>query len=72
MPDIADNLLSAIQYSYDMSYKAEITSFNNWINNVSGAKVYDGLGMVVEQAAESFNIWHKHMPDTKELRTILR
>ena len=72
VPDIADNLLSAIQYSYDMSYKAEITSFNNWINSVSGAKVYDGLGMLVEQAAESFNIWHKHMPDTKELRTILR
>lgn len=71
-PDIEPSLLSSIQYSYDMSYKSQVTSFNQWLKDISGAKVSDGLGMLVEQAAESFNIWHNKMPDTQKIRTLLR
>ena len=35
------------------------------------AKFSDGLGMLVEQAAAAFNIWHHQKPDTKSIYEIL-
>ena len=72
VPNIEVSKLKDISVAYDMSYKNETTSFNQWIASNTQAKTIDGLGMLVEQAAESFNIWHKKMPDTNELRSLLR
>lgn len=58
---------------YDMSYKNEMTSFNKWAsNNSSNATIIDGLGMLIEQAAESFSIWHGRQPNSEVLRQTLR
>ena len=35
------------------------------------AKFSDGLGMLVEQAAAAFNIWHHKKPDTRSIYQIL-
>ncbi|MEC8867494.1 MAG: shikimate dehydrogenase [Pseudomonadota bacterium] len=51
-------------YCYDLYYRSDgDTPFVTWAQKVAlGAS--DGLGMLVEQAAEAFRIWRGHKPDT--------
>ena len=55
---------------YDMMYGKE-TSFIREAKS-RGSKVSDGLGMLVEQAAEAFFIWHHIKPQTKSVIESLR
>jgi len=34
--------------------------------------VYDGLGMLIEQAAVSFDIWHQLAPATENIEAALK
>jgi shikimate dehydrogenase len=54
---------------YDMMYGKQ-TPFL-LIAEQNKAKFSDGLGMLVEQAAAAFNIWHHQKPDTKSIYQIL-
>ena len=56
--------------AYDMMYGKE-TSFIREAQS-QGSKTSDGLGMLVEQAAEAFFIWHHIKPKTKSLIKSLR
>jgi len=56
--------------AYDMMYGKE-TSFIEQAKS-QGSKTSDGLGMLVEQAAEAFFIWHHIKPKTKSLIESLR
>ena len=56
--------------AYDMMYGKE-TSFIREAQS-QGSKTSDGLGMLVEQAAEAFFIWHHIKPKTKSLIESLR
>ena len=56
---------------YDLSYGSG-ASFATWARSVGAATSVDGLGMLVEQAAESFLIWHGHRPETDLLYEQLR
>lgn len=70
---VSSDIFSNAQVVYDMSYKNEMTSFNKWAKqNSNNALIIDGLGMLIEQAAESFKIWHGVQPNTEELRKTLR
>jgi len=54
---------------YDMTYGVE-TPFMK-ASKAKGAKTFDGTGMLIEQAAESFFIWHKLKPNTTNTFKIL-
>lgn len=55
---------------YDMTYGRE-TPFMNQANKIN-AEVFDGLGMLIEQAAESFRIWHNKTPQTYNIKNDLQ
>ena len=48
------------------------TPFMKWGLENSARKVSDGLGMLVEQAALSFNFWHAKSPKTDSVISLIR
>jgi shikimate dehydrogenase len=51
----------------DLSYGEAAIPFLAWARSVGCAQAIDGLGMLVEQAAESFALWHGVRPDTADI-----
>lgn len=72
IPPLKSSVLAATTICYDMVYGAGNTTFNQWALDHGVVKVIDGLGMLVEQAAISFEIWRGVKPDTKTIRELLR
>lgn len=57
---------------YDLSYGKAAQSFLDWARAAGATQVHDGLGMLVEQAAEAFTLWHGVRPDTAPVHALLR
>ena len=51
----------------DLAYGRAAEPFLAWARDGAARAAHDGWGMLVEQAAESFAIWHGRRPDTREL-----
>lgn len=64
MPDLPSSILNDHSCCYDMVYGAEPTVFMRWAAHHAAWAVSDGLGMLVEQAAQSFYLWNKMRPET--------
>ncbi|MBS1270443.1 MAG: Shikimate dehydrogenase (NADP(+)) [Gammaproteobacteria bacterium] len=64
LPPLPEGLFNAGALAYDMVYQREHTPFLRWAAEHGAAHLADGLGMLVEQAAESFYVWHGKHPDT--------
>jgi len=58
-------------FCYDMSY-GPAARFCRWADSAGATISVDGLGMLVEQAAQSYFIWHGHMPHTQPVYEQLR
>ena len=73
LPPLPDSLIDAngATVCYDMLYGAKPTPFMQWAAQ-RGAKVSDGLGMLVGQAAESFALWRGIRPETAPVIASLR
>ena len=72
LPPIPDTVIQPATVCYDMMYGAQATVFNQWAAEKGAAKTIDGLGMLVEQAAESFFIWRGVRPETQSVLVELR
>lgn len=57
LPAVPDNLLAASAVVYDMMYAATPTPFIRHVQSIADPACYDGLGMLVGQAAESYRLW---------------
>jgi len=70
VPDYAFNCLNNKGACYDMMYGSETPFMKEAYKKTEF--VYDGLGMLIEQAAASFNIWHQLSPVTKNIEIALK
>ena len=64
LPPLPASIVAPGCHAYDMMYAAEPTIFERWCTDHQVSSVSNGLGMLVEQAAESFWIWRNKRPDT--------
>ena len=72
VPAISSDVLRPGGWCYDMFYSREPTTFVRWGLEHGAAKSVDGLGMLVEQAAESFALWRGIHPATAKVIATLR
>ncbi|MCK7594232.1 shikimate dehydrogenase [Pseudomarimonas salicorniae] len=56
----------------DLNYGEAAAPFLSWGRAAKAEAAIDGLGMLVEQAAEAFQRWHGRRPDTDDLYASLR
>ncbi|MCX2979944.1 shikimate dehydrogenase [Halieaceae bacterium IMCC14734] len=72
LPPLPGSLLNMRSCCYDMMYAVEPTVFMRWAAENTAWAIADGLGMLVEQAAEAFYIWRGQRPQTGPVITELR
>ena len=72
IPPISKTNINENTFCYDLMYSDKETAFTKWAIENGALKATDGLGMLVEQAAESFMFWHGTKPDTMPIIKVLR
>jgi shikimate dehydrogenase len=71
LPPLPEGLLAKNGVCYDLAYSNEPTVFVLWGLENHALKSLDGLGMLVEQAAEAFFIWRGIRPKTRTVIELL-
>ena len=64
-PPYPESAVKENTYCYDLSYGLNPTPFSKWAAQHGAAHSVMGWGMLVEQAAESFQLWRGMRPDTE-------
>lgn len=71
LPPVPVTVFGSDTLALDMMYGAQATVFMDFAAQ-HGAQMRDGLGMLVEQAAEAFHVWRGVRPQTRDLLAQLR
>jgi shikimate dehydrogenase len=63
LPALDEKHITNCEVAYDMFYSLQNTIFMNWVaqHNIN-AKLLDGSGMLVGQAAQAYYVWRNKMP----------
>jgi shikimate dehydrogenase len=72
LPPIPVSIISQNVVCYDMVYGKDKTPFLKWAKEHGAIKVIDGLGMLVGQAAVSFEVWRGVTPEVQPVIAKLR
>jgi len=72
VPPLSDTVLAPQGSCYDMMYANTDTVFITWAKQHNAFKAIDGLGMLVEQAAEAFRLWRGVKPETQQVIQLIR
>jgi len=72
VPPLSDQTFASATLAYDMVYGAQPTPFLAAAKARGVPHLADGLGMLIEQAAESFFLWRGVRPHTAPVITMLR
>ena len=71
LPPLGQNILAENGCCYDLAYANKPTAFVLWGREQKAKKSLDGLGMLVEQAAEAFYCWRGVRPETTAIIELL-
>jgi shikimate dehydrogenase len=68
VPEIPRAVFGPATLANYLAYGITDTPFTGWAREQSAGRVAQGLGMLVEQAAEAFFLWRGIRPDTESMR----
>ncbi|HCA27750.1 MAG TPA: shikimate dehydrogenase [Betaproteobacteria bacterium] len=72
LPPLPETIFTPGALAYDMMYAKEPTLFLRFAAAHGASRLADGVGMLVEQAAESFTLWRGVRPDTAPVIALLK
>jgi shikimate dehydrogenase len=72
IPELPVSVLHTQLDCYDMFYQQGLTPFLQWARQHGAASLTDGVGMLVGQAAKSFELWHGVLPEIEPVIIALR
>lgn len=64
VPEVTPKIIGPQTFAYDLGYGKPDTPFTRWAKSQGAVTAAHGIGMLVEQAAESFFLWRGVRPDT--------
>ena len=72
IPPIPAGAIGPETVCYDLAYGRSAMAFVRWAKQSGCRRAMQGLGMLVEQAAESFRLWRGVRPETAQVLAALR
>lgn len=72
VPPVPSEAIGIDCLCYDLMYSDVDTAFMHWAKQHKATIINDGLGMLIEQAAESYFIWRGFKPNTSEIFSLFR